>query len=349
MKSTIPMRPVLLITGLLFATDPLFGQIPGIQTPPEDGKLRIIAFGAHPDDCEIQAGGSAALWARRGHHVLFVSVTNGDIGHWREAGGPLALRRKSEVDEAHTILGVQGVVLDIHDGELEPTLENRRTFTRLIRQWNADLVLGHRPNDYHPDHRYTGVLMQDAAYMVTVPFFCPDVPAMKKNPVFMYYADRFEKPSPFEPSIVVSIDPVVDRKLDALGVMISQFAEGGANGGPELYPANDPAHPKGPAGAGAGRFRPALSIDRDAIPGAIVGLVPGQRIAVGQTRGSFRTLRIRRSAGSRRPQKTIPVLRLSAAARKCVLPVGAGCVIKPWITRISVDPAQPKQPWKDTG
>jgi len=240
MKSPFALRQVLLITGLLFVAQPLAGQIPGIQMPPEDGKLRIIAFGAHPDDCEIQAGGSAARWAGRGHHVLFVSVTNGDIGHWREAGGPLALRRKAEVDEAHAILGVQGVVLDIHDGELEPTLENRRTFVRLVRQWNADIVLGHRPNDYHPDHRYTGVLMQDAAYMVTVPFFCPYVPAMKKNPVFFYYADRFQKPSPFEPSLVVSIDDVVEKKLDALGVMISQFAEGGANGGPDLYPADDP-------------------------------------------------------------------------------------------------------------
>jgi LmbE family N-acetylglucosaminyl deacetylase len=234
----------LVAAGLTTTLAPLHAQIPGVQIPPDDGKLRIIAFGAHPDDCEIQVGGAAALWAREGHHVLFVSATNGDIGHWREAGGPLALRRKAEVDEAHRILGVQGVVLDIHDGELEPTLENRRTFTRLIRRWNADIVLGHRPNDYHPDHRYTGVLMQDAAYMVTVPFFCPDVPAMKKNPVFMYYADRFQKPSPFEASIVVNIDGVVDKKLDALGVMISQFAEGGANGGPELYPANDPAAQK---------------------------------------------------------------------------------------------------------
>jgi N-acetylglucosamine malate deacetylase 1 len=233
--------PLLVFVALLSATGPVWSQIPGVEMPPEDGKLRIIAFGAHPDDCEIQAGGCGALWARRGHHVLFVSVTNGDIGHWREAGGPLALRRKAEVDRAHEILGIQGVVLDIHDGELEPTLEHRRTFVRLIRQWNADLVLGHRPNDYHPDHRYTGVLMQDAAYMVTVPFFCPDVPAMKKNPVFMYYADRFQKPSPFEPSIVVAIDPVVEPKLDALGVMISQFAEGGANGGPDLYPENNPA------------------------------------------------------------------------------------------------------------
>ena len=122
-----------------------------------------------------------------------------------------------------------------------PTLENRRTLTRLIRYWNADIVMGHRPNDYHPDHRYTGVLMQDAAYMVTVPFFCPDVPAMQKNPVFMYYADRFQKPSPFEPDVIVSIDSVIEKKLDALGVMISQFAEGGANGNAGLYPEGDEA------------------------------------------------------------------------------------------------------------
>ena len=214
-------------------------QIPGVTMPPaNDGKLRIIAFGAHPDDCELQVGGVGALWAQQGHHVLLVSVTNGDIGHWREAGGPLAVRRKKEVDEAHRILGIQGVVLDNHDGELEPTLENRRTLTRLIRLWNADLVLGPRTNDYHPDHRYTGVLVQDAAFMVTVPFFCPDVPAMQKNPVFMYYTDRFQKPAPSKPDIVISIDSVIERKLDALAVMVSQFAEGGANGNTSLYPAD---------------------------------------------------------------------------------------------------------------
>lgn len=228
----------ILFTGLASS----IAQIPGIEMPPDnDDKLRIIAFGAHPDDCEIQVGGTAAMWAKQGHHVLFVSVTNGDIGHWREAGGPLATRRKAEVDKAHEILGIQGVVLDIHDGELEPTLENRRTLTRLIRQWNADIVMGHRPNDYHPDHRYTGVLMQDAAYMVTVPFFCPDVPHMTKNPVFLYYSDRFQKPAPFEPDVVVSIDEVMEAKLDALGVMISQFAEGGANGNASLYPEGNEA------------------------------------------------------------------------------------------------------------
>jgi N-acetylglucosamine malate deacetylase 1 len=208
--------------------------------PTDDGKLRIICFGAHPDDCELQAGGVAAMWAAKGHHVKLVSVTNGDIGHWREAGGPLAQRRKAEAEKADSILGVTSEVLDIHDGELLPTIENRRTITRLIREWKADLVLSPRPNDYHPDHRYTGVLVQDAAYMVTVPFFCPDVPHLKNNPVFMYYPDSFQKPNPFQPDIAISIDSVITRKLDALDALESQFYEGGANGSPEFIP-TDPA------------------------------------------------------------------------------------------------------------
>ena len=176
------------------------------------------------------------MWAAKGHKVKFVSVTNGDIGHWREAGGPLARRRLAEVQQAAKILGITVEVLDIHDGELLPTLENRRILTRLIREWKADLVLSHRPNDYHPDHRYTGVLVQDAAYMVTVPHFCPDVEILKNNPVFMYYPDRFQKPNPFQADVIVDIGPVLEKKLDALSGMESQFYEGGANGSPELMP-----------------------------------------------------------------------------------------------------------------
>ena len=204
--------------------------------PAEDGKLRIICFGAHPDDCELQASGVGAMWAAQGHHVKFVSVTNGDIGHWREAGGPLARRRTREVQQAAGILGTTVEVLDNHDGELMPTLENRQKIIRLIRQWHADLVFSHRPYDYHPDHRNTSILVQDAAYMVTVPFICPDVPALKRNPVFMYYTDRFRKPYPSPADIVISIDPVIDKKLDALAAIESQFLEGGANGDESLIP-----------------------------------------------------------------------------------------------------------------
>jgi LmbE family N-acetylglucosaminyl deacetylase len=168
-----------------------------------------------------------------GHRVKLVSVTNGDIGHWQMAGGPLAKRRTAESAEVAKRLGVTSQVLDIHDGELLPTLENRQTITRLIRTWNADVVIAHRPWDYHPDHRYVGVLVQDAAYMVSVPFFCPDTPPLKKNPVFLYSSDRFQKPYPFEADIAVSLDDVFEKKVDALLALESQTFEGGALGSEE--------------------------------------------------------------------------------------------------------------------
>jgi len=189
----------------------------------DGGKLRIIVFGGHPDDCEIDAGGIGAIWAKQGHHVKFVSTTNGDVGHATQAGGPLAKRRTAEVKKCDEMLGITSQVLDIHDGELMPTLENRKTIVRLIREWKADVVISHRSNDYHPDHRYTGILVQDAAFMVIVPHLCPDVPALNKNPIFLYSEDGFQKPNPFEPDIVVAIDDTMDAKADALWQLESQI------------------------------------------------------------------------------------------------------------------------------
>jgi LmbE family N-acetylglucosaminyl deacetylase len=208
-------------------------------------KLRIIVFGAHPDDAEFKAGGTAAKWAKLGHQVKLVSVTNGDIGHWQMAGGPLAQRRAAEAKACDEKLGATSRVLDIHDGELLPTLEHRQTLTRLIRQWQADIVIAHRPWDYHPDHRYVGVLVQDAAFMVTVPFFCPDTPPLKTNPVFMYSSDGFQKPYAFHADVAVSLDDVFDQKVDAIHELTSQVYEGGASGSPEFVrqapPASDDA------------------------------------------------------------------------------------------------------------
>jgi N-acetylglucosamine malate deacetylase 1 len=215
----------------------------GIATH-DDGKLRIVVFGAHPDDAELRAGGVGALWAAAGHHVQLVSVTNGDIGHFAIAGGPLAQRRTAEVRAASKILGTTSLVLDNHDGELMPTLENRRLLTGVIRRWNADIVISHRPNDYHPDHRYVGVLVQDCAYMVGVPFFCPDVPPLAKNPVFLYSQDGFQRPNPFRADIVVAIDRVIEKKLDALVGLESQFVEGGALGKPNPALSDPAGHEK---------------------------------------------------------------------------------------------------------
>lgn len=192
----------------------------------QDGdKLNIIVFGAHPDDAELKVGGTAAKWAALGHRVKFVSVTNGDIGHFEMAGGPLALRRAGEVEASANVLGIEVEVLDNHDGELLPTLEVRKVLIKLMREWKADLVISHRPNDYHPDHRYTGVLVQDAAFMVTVPFIVPETPRLEKNPVFMYMWDHFQKPNPIDPAVFVPIDDTIETKLEALSLMTSQFAE----------------------------------------------------------------------------------------------------------------------------
>lgn len=240
------VRGLLLCGVLLVLAGTLEAAIKKPAPAPDaaDGKLRIICFGAHPDDNEFRAGGVAAMWAAQGHHVKFVSCTNGDIGHWGTAGGPLAQRRTAEVERCAEILGIETEVLDIHDGEIMPTLENRRTLVRLIRQWRADIVMCHRPNDYHPDHRYSAILVQDAGYMVTVPFFCPDVPYLKRNPVFLFYQDRFQKPNPFAADIVVGIDSVIEKKVESAVALASQTLEGGCNGNERLYPADDPAKRK---------------------------------------------------------------------------------------------------------
>jgi LmbE family N-acetylglucosaminyl deacetylase len=193
------------------------------QTSP---RLNIIAIGAHPDDCDIKFAGTAAKLVRAGHHVKFLSVTNGDAGHQSIGGGPLAQRRYKETQESARRLGIaEYQVLDNHDGELMPTLEVRKQIIRAIRLWKADIVISPRPNDYHPDHRYTGVLVQDAAYMVVVPNVAPDTPPLEKNPIFLYYQDGFQRPNPFRPDVVVPLDDVWETKISAMDAHVSQFYE----------------------------------------------------------------------------------------------------------------------------
>jgi LmbE family N-acetylglucosaminyl deacetylase len=187
--------------------------------------LRIIMIGAHPDDCDQKGGGTAILWASMGHAVKFVSVTNGDAGHQSMGGGALAKRRLEEAKEAGKRFGVVYDILPNHDGELLPTLEVRLQIIRKIREWNADVVIAPRPNDYHPDHRYTGVLVQDAAYMVAVPNVAADTPPLKKNPVFLYFQDFFQRPNSFRPDVAIDITAVFDKKVFAMDAHVSQFYE----------------------------------------------------------------------------------------------------------------------------
>ena len=212
---------------LLLMTCFLSGFVPmDAVAQDENSKLNIIVIGAHPDDADNKFGGTAALFAKMGHNVKFVSVTNGDAGHYNKGGGHLAKIRRAEAKKAAKELGIEEyTVLDNHDGELLPTLEVRHQIIREIRNWNADVVLSPRPADYHPDHRYTGILVQDAAYLVIVPNVTPDTPPLEKNPVFLYLEDRFQKPYPFQPDIAVDITSTFDKKIEALSAHESQMFE----------------------------------------------------------------------------------------------------------------------------
>jgi LmbE family N-acetylglucosaminyl deacetylase len=195
------------------------------QKQNDTAKIRVIMIGAHPDDCDLNGGGTAALFASMGYAVKFVSLTNGDAGHQSEKGPKLAARRLAEAQEAARRLHVTYDVLDNHDGHLVPDINVRLEVIRKIREWNADIVIAPRPNDYHPDHRYAGVLVQDAAYIVMVPDIAPETPALRKNPLFLYFQDRFKLPYPFQPDIAIDINAVYDQKIDALDAHESQVYE----------------------------------------------------------------------------------------------------------------------------
>lgn len=190
-----------------------------------DSPLRLLIIGAHPDDADYSAGGTAALYRAAGHTVKMVSVTNGAAGHHITPGPELARRRRSEAASAGQVIGASYDVLDNPDGGLLPTLEARAVIIRLIRSFKPDLVLTHRPNDYHPDHRYTSQLVQDAAYMVTVPAVVPDTPHLQRDPVIAYLPDDFQKPYPLDATVAVDVGPVLDKMVDMLHCHASQFYE----------------------------------------------------------------------------------------------------------------------------
>lgn len=209
----------------LFFLALLVTLMPALNAQNKEGKkLNVIIIGAHPDDPD-KAGGTAYKWAKLGYNVEMVSLTNGDAGHQSIPPEELAKIRREEARRAGEVIGVKYITLDNHDGQLMPTYENRLQVIRLIREQKADIVIFPRPYDYHPDHRYTGVLVLDAAYMVTVPRILPEVPFLEKNPMFLFMSDGFIHPEPFKADVCVPIDDVIEKKLDMYHQHTSQMYE----------------------------------------------------------------------------------------------------------------------------
>ncbi len=195
------------------------------QADAAERPLSILVFGAHPDDCDLRFGGAAMLYRRLGHNVRFVSMTNGDTGHFSMGGGPLARRRYAEAQASAAIADIRYDVLDIHNGELEPNVATRKLVIQIMREVKADLVLCHRPYDYHPDHRAVGVLVQDAAYTVTVPNVAPLSEPLLRPPVVGYLFDGFLDPTPYVATVAIDTDEVMERKIDMVHCHASQMYE----------------------------------------------------------------------------------------------------------------------------
>jgi LmbE family N-acetylglucosaminyl deacetylase len=190
-----------------------------------DERPRILIIGAHPDDGDIKAGGTAAKWCKAGHVVRFLSLTNGQAGHQLEHGPGLARRRRAEAQAAAATIGATYDVLDHPDGELDDRLDYRHELIRVARSFRPDLVITHRSTDYHPDHRFAGLLVQDASYLLTVPAICPEVPHLDASPVILCFSDAFTRPCRFEPHVVVDVDDVFDQLVGMLHCHTSQFYE----------------------------------------------------------------------------------------------------------------------------
>ena len=182
-----------------------------------DAPLKLLILGAHPDDAEWHAGGLGAIYRAAGHTVKMVSVTDGRAGHHEIPPDELAALRKQEAAAAGRVIGAEYEVWEFPDGELQPTLEVRHQIIAAIREFAPNLVLTHRVNDYHPDHRAVGQAVQDASYMVTVPHVVPDVPALRRDPIVAYMPDRFTKPNPLAGDILVD----VGRQIDTIVAMLA--------------------------------------------------------------------------------------------------------------------------------
>ncbi len=187
--------------------------------------LRVLVFGAHPDDAEFHAGGTLLRHASRGTELRLISVTNGAAGHHHMHPFELAVRRRHEAEAAGRMLGATYRTWDYPDGALESNLALRTPIIREIREFQPDLVLTHRPYDYHPDHRAVGQAVQDACYMVTVPLVVPDAPYLDRDPVVAYMCDLFTRPVPLRPDVVRDVTDVVDGIVQLLACHESQVFE----------------------------------------------------------------------------------------------------------------------------
>ena len=180
-------------------------------------KLKVMVIFAHPDEGEIYAGGVTALYTQLGHEVKFMSLTNGDAGHYEMKPKELAERRYEEAMHSKEILSLSEYeVLDYHDGILKNTEEIRKKVASSIRDWEADLVFTFYPAEGgHNDNMTAGWIVREASSMLDP----------GKMPVFIYMRDFHTASFSYIPDFAINIDEVWETKLAACGAHESQVIE----------------------------------------------------------------------------------------------------------------------------
>ncbi len=191
-----------------------------ISASAREGPLNVLVIFAHPDEGEIYAGGITTLYTQLGHRVKFLSITNGDAGHWSMDPVALAKRRYQEAMGAKRILGLADYeVLDYHDGKLKNSPEIRQIVASRIEAWKADVVFLFYPITSvpggHNDNMQAGEIVRDAAALLK----------MEHMPAFLYMRDFFTTGFSHIPDIAVNIEEVWETKLLALKAHESQVVE----------------------------------------------------------------------------------------------------------------------------
>jgi bacillithiol biosynthesis deacetylase BshB1 len=182
--------------------------------------LDCLAIGAHPDDCEISAGGTLALMARLGRRVGILTLTRGESG---TRGTPEI--RAEEARAAASVLGVafEGM-LDLGDGDISNTQENRRTVVEAIRRLRPRVILTNGPDDRHPDHRRAQELVHDAVFLANVGGFRAEGARWLTEAVCFFYQHQYFPEGRVD--WIVDVSETHETKMAALRAHGSQFAGG---------------------------------------------------------------------------------------------------------------------------
>ena len=184
--------------------------------------MRVLFVGAHPDDIECWAGGTAARYAAEGHQLYFCVATNGNVGSSTHTREEIAAIRRQEALEGAAAVGAELIWLDFDDEFLLDSRETRRKFIDAFRVARPDVVFCHWLEDYNPDHSISGRIVDDCISTAKIPLIETEHPPVDRIPL-VYFMDTPAGVN-FVPEIYVDITSTFSKKIEMVRKHSSQAA-----------------------------------------------------------------------------------------------------------------------------